>query len=136
MPQSHEPVSLEELEQQILNQIDALITEAETHHRPLEIDPARSRLFELFVTSEGAGCLKEGSVPDLSAEGICAALSERWGLKEAAQGAVRDQSQIPPGQLARMRSLWSVMRMWMEWTYAWHRWPEFHGEPASDGQAK
>ena len=29
-------------------------------------------------------------------------------------------------QLAKMRLLWSVMRMWMEWDYAWERWDEFH----------
>jgi hypothetical protein len=128
MSLSREPVSLPELHQRIIDQIDALIAEAETHHRPLEVDPARSRLFELFVMAEAAGCVGEQSDPDLSADGICATLSEQWGLKEAAQGAVRDQSQIPPAQLARMRSLWSVMRMWMEWTYAWQRWPEFHND--------
>ena len=29
-------------------------------------------------------------------------------------------------QLAKVRLLWSFMRMWMEWTYAWKRWDEFH----------
>jgi len=27
------------------------------------------------------------------------------------------------------------MRMWMEWSYAWQRWAEFHaGPPAADGE--
>ena len=34
-----------------------------------------------------------------------------------------------------MRLLWSVMRMWMEWTYAWQRWAEFHQEPKPDAPA-
>jgi len=25
-----------------------------------------------------------------------------------------------------MRMLWSFLRMWMEWAYAWERWSEFH----------
>jgi hypothetical protein len=36
------------------------------------------------------------------------------------------QTRMPADQLAKMRLLWSVMRMWMEWDYAWERWDEFH----------
>ncbi len=117
-----------ELVVRILNEIDAIILSCEENNRPLELDPARSELFELFVLAEGAGCLKEDSNPDLTADGICRMLAERWGLKDAAQESVKNETSIPMNHMAKMRSLWSVMRMWMEWTYAWERWSEFHGE--------
>ena len=41
---------------------------------------------------------------------------------------MKKQAPLTGDQLAQMRSLWSVMRMWMEWTYAWDRWVEFHPE--------
>lgn len=126
MVKSYDSASLEQLQQQILHRIDRIIGECEEAGRPLEIDPARSQLFELFVTAEGAGCVGEESQPDLSADGICQALADRWGLRAAARASIAEQSKLPRQQLSRMRSLWSVMRMWMEWTYAWQRWPEFH----------
>jgi hypothetical protein len=43
-----------------------------------------------------------------------------------AQESVARQARLPPEQLAQMRALWSFLRMWMEWTYAWQRWREFH----------
>jgi hypothetical protein len=30
--------------------------------------------------------------------------------------------------LKRLKLLSSFIRMWMEWTYAWQRWHEFHDE--------
>ena len=39
---------------------------------------------------------------------------------------------MPADQLAKMRLLWSVMRMWMEWDYAWERWAEFHKTPTKE----
>jgi hypothetical protein len=39
---------------------------------------------------------------------------------------MRENAPIAPVHMNRMRSLWSMMRMWMEWTYAWDRWEEFH----------
>ncbi|WP_437204270.1 hypothetical protein [Planctomicrobium sp. SH664] len=119
-----------ELQTRILDRVDAIIRECETAGKPLEMDPARSQLFELFVMADAANCLHEEADPDLSADGLCASLAERWGLKSAAQSSVKEQRAIPPEHLARMRSLWSVMRMWMEWTYAWQRWSEFHSRGA------
>jgi hypothetical protein len=49
-------------------------------------------------------------------------------LDEAARHSVEAQEKLHPEHLARMRMLWSLMRMWMEWTYAWGRWPEFHSD--------
>lgn len=39
----------------------------------------------------------------------------------AAREAQAMQTRLPAEQLERMRLLWSVMRMWMEWSYAWQR---------------
>ncbi len=113
---------------QILGELDRLVSQAESSGQPLEIEPTRSRLFELFVTAHGAGYIEEGSVPDLTSDGICHSLAEQWGLKSAALESTANQSRLPPEHINKMRSLWSVMRMWMEWTYAWSRWEEFHRE--------
>jgi hypothetical protein len=92
----------------------------------LEIEPFRGQLFELFVTAFQSGYTSEDADPDLTADGVCRELSLRWGLTMAARDAVAQQTKLPPDQLAKMRLLWSLLRMWMEWTYAWSRWPEFH----------
>jgi len=118
--------SARSLQDEILFQIDCLITEAEENTKPLEIDPARGKLFELFVTAHGAGFLVEDGEIDLTADVLCKKLAALWGLDEAAQASVARQEKIDEKNLAKMRLLWSVMRMWMEWTYAWDRWEEFH----------
>jgi hypothetical protein len=119
------------LAKSILGQIDLLVREAEESQRPLEIDPLRGRLFELFVTAEAADLVKEpkpGDPPenDLTAEVLCRNLAAQWNLTDAARESVASKTRLPPEHLSRMRLLWSVMRMWMEWTYAWERWREFH----------
>ncbi|MBL4883924.1 MAG: hypothetical protein JKY95_05240 [Planctomycetaceae bacterium] len=108
-----------------MDQVDDLICESEKSNNPLELDPARGKLFELFVTAHGAGFLNEDSAIDLSADGLCKKLASRWGLDEAAQASVASQENLNAEHLSKMRLLWSVMRMWMEWTYAWSRWEEF-----------
>lgn len=124
----------------ILTGIEQLTDEARKATRPLEVDPYRSQLFELFVTADGAGLIgdeREAGLPtegqvdetDLSADGICRSMSRRWGLDMAARDSAAQQTKLPPEQLERMRLLWSVMRMWMEWNYAWCRWEEFHKPP-------
>ena len=110
----------------ILNRVEELVLTAERETKPLELDPLRSELFELFVTANGAGYTNEDAEPDLSANGLCRSLSSRWGLKDAAKSAVELNGRIPTEHLAKMRLLWSLMRMWMEWSYAWDRWAEFH----------
>ncbi len=123
----------------ILNGLEALLNEAQEATKPLEIDPYRSRLFELFVTADGAQLIRddrqagleddpEADDPtDLSADGICRSLARRWGLDMAARESTASQSRMSTDQVEQMRLLWSVMRMWMEWSYAWRRWNEFHG---------
>lgn len=119
----------ETLSEKILDGIEAVLSEARSARTPLEVDPPRGRLFELFVTAEGAGYLEEEAEPDLTAETLCRLLAVRWGLDDAARESFQQQEKLPQDQLANMRQLWSLMRMWMEWTYAWNRWPEFHREP-------
>ena len=120
----------------ILNGMEMLLMEARESTQPLEVDPYRSRLFELFVTADGAQLVRDdressladetADQTDLSADGICRSLARRWGLDMAARESTAAQSRLEPDQLEQMRLLWSVMRMWMEWSYAWRRWDEFH----------
>jgi len=113
---------------EIIARVKSLLLEAEQKTKPLELDPYRTQLFELFVTAEGAGYLDDDALFDLSADGLCRELAECWGLKDAALSSTREQTRLSGEHLAKMRMLWSVMRMWMEWTYAWQRWGEFHGD--------
>lgn len=120
----------------ILTGVESLLSEARTATHPLEVEPYRGRLFELFVTADGAQLIRDDresglsedsmDETDLSADGICRSLARRWGLDMAARESTASQSRLPPDQLEKMRLLWSVMRMWMEWSYAWRRWDEFH----------
>jgi len=123
------------LADRILDRIEALIFEAEQTTKPLELDPYRGQLFELFVTANGAGYTRDGSDPDLSADGLCRALGTRWGLANAARESLTQQTRMPQEHLSKMRLLWSVMRMWMEWDYAWERWDEFHNRPNGETNA-
>jgi hypothetical protein len=130
------------LARDILQGVVQLIEESQCDTKPLEIDPYRSRLFELFVTADGGGLVPDdgdtSASPDddeadelnLSADGLCKLLAQHWGLDMAARESAATQTRLAADQLERMRLLWSVMRMWMEWAYAWKRWSEFHDHPA------
>jgi hypothetical protein len=117
----------------IINRVENLMREAEQAGKPLEVDPYRDQLFELFVTAEGAGFLEEDSDLDLTADGLCGALANLWDLADATRESFQQQKKLPPEQLRKMRLLWSVMRMWMEWSYSWKRWEEFHQGRADKG---
>lgn len=114
----------------LLNRLNALILDAERQTKPLELEPYRSVLFELFVIADASGLMRDGSTPDLSPEGLSRELGDRWGLKSAAQATQQAQGKLSPEHLSKMRLLWSFLRMWMEWQYAWSRWSEFH-EPVA-----
>ena len=109
----------------ILDGVEKLVLEAEAETKPIEIDPFRPRLFELFVAADGGGYLADDAPVDLSSDGLCQALAKRWNLADATRDSIAKQQRMPPESLARMRLLWSVMRLWMEWAYAWERWGEF-----------
>ena len=114
------------LAREITQRIQALIAEAESTNRPLELEPFRSQLFELFVMADAADFLTEGSDVDLSTDAIGRVLAQEWNLAEATQASVEAQSRLSSENLSKMRMLWSFMRLWMEWSYAWQRWHEFH----------
>ncbi|MCA8990508.1 MAG: hypothetical protein KDA69_04390 [Planctomycetaceae bacterium] len=116
---------LKKFARNILDRLEDIVIEAETTGKPLEVDPFRGQIFELFVQCEAANCVHDEADPDLSSDGICQTLAERWGLREAAQESIRSQEKMSTDAVGRMRLLWSILRMWMEWTYAWQRWPEF-----------
>ncbi len=122
-----------DLARQIIDQVDRLIQESLQENKPLEVDPARGRLFELFAMADGSGLLVEGGDPDLTADEFCKTLANRWGLDSAARKSVAQGEKIPEDHLAKMRGLWAFLRMWMEWTYAWERWAEFHSAPGDEG---
>lgn len=123
--------SEEQFRESLISQIDAILRSCEESRRPLEVDPARGELFELFALAERSGALVEDSPLDLTADVLCQALAERWGLKSATENWLSQNSSLGTEQLARMRSLWSLLRLWMEWTYAWQRWAEFHSSDSS-----
>ena len=54
----------------LLDRLDALILDAERQTKPLELEPYRSQLFELFVIADASGLMRDDSVPDLSPEGL------------------------------------------------------------------
>jgi len=114
------------LADQLLDILNDLLLDAEAQAKPLELDPFRSRVFELFVTAHGAGYLRPDAVDDLSADGLCREFGQRWGLTDALRGTQEPGAAIQSDHVAKLRLLWSLMRLWMEWNYAWDRWPEFH----------
>lgn len=109
----------------IYNRLEVLLGDAERQTKPLELEPFRSQLFEAFAEAYRTGLTAADSDPDLSADGVCRELALRWGLTMAARDAVAQQAKLPADQLNKMRLLWSLLRMWMEWTYAWNRRDEF-----------
>ena len=115
----------------LLNRLDATILDADRQTKPLELEPYRSQLFELFVIADASGLIRDGSEPDLSPEGLSRELGNRWGLTTAAQSSQQQLNKMSPEHLSKMRLLWSFLRMWMEWQYAWSRWAEFHDRPAT-----
>jgi len=124
------------LSSEIVKRVEGVLLDAEQSSKPVEVDPYRGQLFELFVTAEGAGYVDEDAECDLTADGLCHELSARWNLADATRESVGQQTKLAPEHLSKMRLLWSVMRMWMEWDYAWQRWREFHASsrdlPSSD----
>ena len=110
----------------ILREIEKILRSSSESSQPLELEPARGQLFEMFVAAHGAGYLEEDAKTDMTADELCKTLARRWGLDEAAQQSVARQQKLDAQSLDKMRLLWALLRMWMEWTYAWSRWEEFH----------
>ena len=121
-----EPISQETLIRTVIDRLQLIIEQAESETKPLEMDPFRSQLFELFVMADGAAMLDDKLEPNLTSDSIATILAERWQLRSAAVESMQHESPLAQESLSRMRLLWSFLRMWMEWTYAWQRWSEFH----------
>jgi len=118
------------LARDLVDRVDEILQDAVVSGQPLELDPQRSQLFELFVMADAAGFLQPDAAPDLSCDEIARELAARWDLARSLGGALPPPDTLEPKQLRSLRLLWSFMRLWMEWTYAWQRWEEFH-EPSS-----
>ena len=73
-----------------------VVGEAEAATKPLELDPYRGQLFELFVMADAAGFVAEDAEIDLTADNLCRELAALWGLTEVTQDAMAAQSKIPP----------------------------------------
>ena len=130
------PVSQSSLIDNVIAQIQAIIEEAEEKVRPLEMEPFRGRLFELFVVADGAGLLDENAEPNLTSDEIARVLADRWDLRESDAAAKLASGSMAGESLSKMRLLWSFLRMWMEWTYAWQRWQEFHQAKKYSGRCR
>lgn len=116
---------------EVIQRVDGILQRSLQNSAPLEVDPARTELFTVFASCHAAGWLREDAAVDLTADEFCRELARRWGLDIAAQQSVTRNEKIPPEHVHRMRLLWSFLRMWMEWTYAWDHWAEWH---AAEGQ--
>lgn len=110
----------------ILDDLAVLILDAEQATKPLELPPFRPQLFEIFARAVATGLVVEDADPDLTSDGVLKALADRFGLASATRESVAQQAKLSPEHLNKLRLLWSLLRMWMEWTYAWQRWPEYH----------
>ncbi|MDA1163965.1 MAG: hypothetical protein O3B13_12745 [Planctomycetota bacterium] len=125
------PISQASLIEHVAAQLQEVVDEAESRVKPLEMEPYRGRLFELFVLADGAGLIDDELEPSLSSDSVARLLAERWGLRNEVSSSAEAQRAISNDGIAKMRLLWSLLRMWMEWSYAWDRWREFHDESAS-----
>lgn len=122
------PVSQAALIEHVASQLQEVVDEAEANTKPLEMEPYRGRLFELFVLANGAGLTDEAVEPNLTSDAVARILAERWGLRQEVNSSAAAERAISNDGVAKMRLLWSLLRMWMEWCYAWDRWAEFHDE--------
>lgn len=122
------PVSQASLIEHVATQLQAVVDEAEANTKPLELEPYRGRLFELFVLANGAGLTDEEVEPNLSSDAVARILAERWGLRQEVNSSAAAARAMSNDGVAKMRLLWSLLRMWMEWCYAWDRWAEFHAD--------
>lgn len=125
------PVSQASLIEHVASHLQEVVDEAEANTKPLEMEPYRGRLFELFVLANGAGLTDEELEPNLSSDSVARLLAERWGLRQEVTTSAAAERAISNDGVAKMRLLWSLLRMWMEWCYAWDRWAEFHDQDAS-----
>src|SRR5438067_1876289 len=80
----------------LVDRVAEVLQTASTNGQPIELDPHRAALFELFVMAEATGFLEEGSEPDLSCDGIARELAARWDLAQNMPGGLAQPSALPP----------------------------------------
>src|SRR5258707_10288761 len=90
----------EALARDLVSRIDDVLQGAAASGQPLELDPSRSRLFELFVLAEATGFLEEGAEHDLTCDGVARDLAARWNLSREMGGQPAQPSSLPPEQLS------------------------------------
>lgn len=129
------PSPINNAAEQILSQLEEILLDAERQTKPLEMPPYRAQIFELFAAAVSTGLVHEDAQPDLTSDGVLKSIAERWGLGDKTRQSVSQQTKMSPEDVNRLRLLWSLLRMWMEWTYAWERWPDFHGQCSHDHTA-
>ena len=119
--------------EEVVAQVKAVLAECEAKTRPPEVPPYRDRLFALFAAAFDAGLTGDPAdrppgapADDLSADGLCKTLGETWGLAAAANADPAGGPALSGEHVAKLRLLWSLMRMWMDWDLAWRRWPDYH----------
>ncbi|QDT15185.1 hypothetical protein [Alienimonas californiensis] len=134
LPAADDPHFAEE----ILAQVRAVLEECEKKTRPPEVVPYRDQLFALFAAAFDAGLTEDpderaepsttGDAPpeDLSADGLCKALGEQWGLAAAARANPEEGPALSQAHVAKVRLLLSLMHLWTNWDLAWRRWPDYH----------
>lgn len=109
---------------QLADRIQVVAESALESGKPLEVSPTREQLFDIFAEAYAADLT--GDEGDLSADELTRLLGHRWGLDQSAKSSVAQQEKMSDNDLAKMRLLWSTLRLWMEWDYAWSRWAEFN----------
>src|SRR4029079_18856111 len=83
-----------DLATELVDRVEQLLLEAERLSRPVELDPYRSGLFELFVLADGAVYLSENAVDDLTSDAISRELAGRWNLADAARESIGQQAKL------------------------------------------
>src|SRR5258708_3451373 len=80
----------------LVARIADVVQNSATTGQPLELDPHRAQLFELFVMAEATGFLEEGAEVDLTCDGVARQLADRWNLAGAVGGQQFQPSTLPP----------------------------------------
>ncbi len=119
----------------LVDRAETVIKAAEAANYPLEMDPYRAQLFDIFALAEASGLLIEMG-PHLQADALAERLSERWNLKAIGEAGLKLSATSNDPVMRRVQLLWSACRLWMAWTYAWERWDFYHSDaPAADAPA-
>lgn len=133
-PDFDKPMSTAALISHLVDRAETVIKAAEAANYPLEMDPFRAQLFDIFALAEASGLLIEME-PHLQADALAEKLSERWNLKAIGEAGLKLSATSNDPVMRRVQLLWSACRLWMAWTYAWERWDFYHSDAPADEAA-